>query len=67
MHIELIEDDSKISFNVKNNFDEEEPSENSGIGLKNLKDRLNLLYPNCHKLCTSSEENIYSTTLEIVK
>lgn len=67
VHIQLIEDDNKISFTVKNNYDPEESSKESGIGLKNLQDRLNLLYPNSHKLCTGSEENIYSTTLEIYK
>jgi sensor histidine kinase YesM len=67
VHVKLIEDDTKISFTVKNNYDAEDTSENEGIGLKNLKDRLNLLYPNSHKLCNSMEENIYSTTLEIIK
>ncbi|WP_420552260.1 sensor histidine kinase [Tenacibaculum aiptasiae] len=66
VHINLVEDDSKIRFIVKNNYDDES-SENNGIGLKNLKDRLNILYPNTHQLCNSIEENIYSTTLEIIK
>ena len=67
VHIKLIEDNSKISFTVKNNYDAEESSESSGIGLKNLKDRLNLIYPNKHQLCDNIEENSYSTTLEIYK
>lgn len=67
VHVKLIEDDTKISFTVKNNYDAEDTSENEGIGLKNLKDRLNLLYPNSHKLCNSMEENIYTTTLKIIK
>lgn len=67
VHVKLIEDDTKISFTVKNNYDAEDTSENQGIGLKNLKDRLNLLYPNSHKLFNSMEENIYTTTLEIIK
>ncbi|MFL0352622.1 sensor histidine kinase [Xanthomarina sp. GH4-25] len=67
VHIKIIEDNSKISFTVKNNYDAEESSENSGIGLKNLKDRLNLLYPNKYQLCDNIEENSYSTTLEIYK
>ena len=67
VHLQLIEDDNKINFTVKNSFDAEEPSRNNGIGLKNLKDRLNLIYPNRHKLFTSSDANIYSTTLEIVQ
>ncbi|MEP4534447.1 MAG: histidine kinase [Cyclobacteriaceae bacterium] len=65
VHIKLIEDESKVSFAVKNNYDADESLENKGIGLKNLKDRLNLLYPNTHKLHNSIEENIYSATLEI--
>ncbi len=67
VHVKLIEDDTKISFTVKNNYDAEDTSENEGIGLKNLKDRLNLIYPNSHKLCNSMEENSYTTTLEIIK
>lgn len=67
VHIKLIEDDTKISFTVKNNYDIEDTSENEGIGLKNLKDRLNLIYPNSHKLCNTMEKNSYSTTLEIYK
>lgn len=67
VHIKLMENDSKISFTVKNNYDADESSENKGIGLKNLKDRLNLLYPNTHKLHNNIEENSYSTTLEIFK
>ncbi len=67
VHIKLIEDDNKVSFAVKNNYDTDESLENKGIGLKNLKDRLNLLYPNTHTLHNSIEENIYSTTLEIYK
>ncbi len=67
VHIKLIEDESKVSFAVKNNYDADESLENKGIGLKNLKDRLNLLYPNTHTLHNSIEENIYSTTLEIYK
>ena len=67
VHVKLIEDDSKVSFAVKNNYDVEDTSENEGIGLKNLKYRLNLLYPDTHKLHNSIEENIYSTTLEIYK
>ncbi|MDT0551726.1 sensor histidine kinase [Urechidicola vernalis] len=67
VHIQLIEDDQKICFTAKNNFDSEESTTSNGIGLKNLKDRLDLLYPNCYKLDASSKENVYSTTLEIVK
>ena len=67
VHVELIEDDKKISFNVKNNFDEDEASMHSGIGLKNLKDRLNILYSNSHQLSHNIKDGFYSTTLELYK
>ncbi|WP_218157927.1 sensor histidine kinase [Pustulibacterium marinum] len=36
---------------------------NSGIGLENIKSRLNLLYPNTHKLTITTEENLYTVDL----
>lgn len=38
-------------------------SENSGIGLKNLKRRLELLYNNSHKLITENTGEIFTATL----
>jgi len=67
VHIKIIEDDSKISCTIKNNYDPEESSKEGGIGLNNLKDRLNLLYPNTHQLTNNIDKDIYSTTLEIYK
>jgi sensor histidine kinase YesM len=67
VHLKLIEDDDKISFTVKNNFDPNESFTSAGIGLKNLKDRLNLLYPNKHQLSNHIENDIYSATLELYK
>lgn len=67
IHVELIEEDEKISFTVKNNFHTDISSEMKGIGLKNLKDRLNILYPSTHLLTNNMEEDIYSATLEIRK
>ncbi len=67
IHINLKENDQQISFTIQNNFDGKLPSEKSGIGLKNLKDRLSLLYPGKHKLEYQIEDDIYTTTLEIYK
>ena len=77
-HILVVDDDDGIRSLVKQYLNEnkflvttadsaEDASENEGIGLKNLENRLNLLYPNTHKLCATMEENSYSTTLEIYK
>ena len=67
IHLKLIEDNNKIQFTVKNNYEAEETGKRIGIGLKNLKERLNLLYPNSHQLINNINQNIYSTTLEIYK
>jgi len=67
IHVELIEKGNKINFSVKNNFETEQSSENKGFGLKNLKDRLDLLYPNRYTLTRNIENEVYSANLEILK
>lgn len=39
--------------------------ENTGIGINNVKRRLELMYPDRHKLITTIENNIYIVKLEI--
>lgn len=39
--------------------------ENTGIGINNVKRRLELIYPDKHKLTTSEKDNYYSVHLEI--
>ncbi|SNS00477.1 GHKL domain-containing protein [Dokdonia pacifica] len=67
IHLELIENQHNILFTIRNNFDTEQFSKNEGIGLKNLKERLTLVYPNRHQLNCTIEEDIYTATLEIIK
>ena len=40
--------------------------ENTGIGINNVKRRLELMYPGKHKLSTLEKDNYYTVTLEIV-
>jgi len=52
---------NEIFFSIENNF---EKTENQfGIGLKNLKRRLELIYPNQHELTFSETENVYQAQL----
>ena len=67
IHLRLTEDDKKIRFVVKNNFDVDESSKTKGIGLENLKTRLELLYPDRHQLILKAEKDIYTAALEILK
>jgi len=53
-----------ISFQIENNFDPEEKKE-QGIGLENLKRRLELAYPKKHELAHSVNNDIYTAKLTI--
>ena len=65
--IDLYEEDNFIYFKIENNFDVIEKETTSGIGLKNLKRRLSLLYKNNHELNVEITKNTYKTTLKIAK
>ncbi len=57
----------QIELSVKNRIvnNELKKSENSGIGIANIKRRLDLLYPNTHNLFIDCGNNIYSVQLKI--
>ncbi|WP_226789097.1 sensor histidine kinase [Polaribacter porphyrae] len=63
--INLIAKNNTITFEIKNNFDVEIQSEKQGIGLKNLKRRLALKYPQKHSFKTTIKENMYTSKLEL--
>jgi LytS/YehU family sensor histidine kinase len=56
-----------IQFTVENNFDPSEIPEKPGIGLKNLRRRLELGYLNKHSLSFTSTKDIYKVELTISK
>lgn len=60
----------ELIFLIENNFDSEENTQQpkkteQGIGLQNLKRRLELLYPQKYSLEIEKKENIYSAKLKI--
>jgi two-component system sensor histidine kinase AlgZ len=63
VHINLIGGENEIIFSIENNFDPEEQAEVHGIGLENLKRRLELVYPKRHKLTHAVVNNIYKAQL----
>ena len=65
VHISIKAMDSEVFFEVENNFDITQPKEDKGIGLKNLKRRLELVYPKKHTLSFSTTENIYKAQLKL--
>lgn len=70
--INLSNKGNEIRFNVENNFDisiknEKPKNENQGLGLKNLKRRLELVYPHNHSLTIQEEKDVYKAVLVLTK
>lgn len=59
--------DDVLDFWVENRMENyiKDPK-NSGIGLTNIESRLNLLYPNTHRLTITETENNYSVHLNLI-
>ena len=56
---------SRLFFKIENQYESEEEKSPNGIGLENLKNRLELIYPKNHVLQIKKINEIYSVTLEI--
>jgi LytS/YehU family sensor histidine kinase len=66
--IQLKIQDSQLNFHVRNRYNETatwEKDKTSGIGLTNVKRRLNLLYPNIHSLQITKEDGWFSVLLKL--
>ena len=65
VHINLVAHDNEVKFEIENNFDAIHDSQESGIGLRNLKRRLELVYPKNHTLTIAKTDNTYNAKLNI--
>ena len=63
VHVSINSKNNKVFFEIENNFDTTLAKEDNGIGLKNLKRRLELVYPKKHTLSFSKTENVYKAKL----
>lgn len=58
--------ENTLQFSIKNTIlEENKPSKQKGIGLKNIKKRLQLVYPNTHQLVINQDINWYNVHLLI--
>ncbi|MFK7772293.1 MAG: sensor histidine kinase [Saprospiraceae bacterium] len=66
VHLNL-SDSGILQFICKNSFFQKSNTDSlsNGIGLKNVKKRLNLIYPNAHQLDIQNSENIFEVRLTI--
>ncbi len=65
VHINLIAKNNTIDFYIENNFDANEISKQNGIGIKNLKRRLELAYPKKHNFTFTNNNLIYKVQLQL--
>ena len=65
IHMNLEGNSQQIHFRIENNFNLEKKEDATGIGLTNLKRRLDLTYPNNYELNITAENNVYSADLKI--
>ncbi|MBB6239052.1 sensor histidine kinase YesM [Pedobacter sp. AK013] len=65
LKLSLISNHKAIVFCCENSFDPEESTGYKGIGIDNLKKRLDLLYPNRYTLHITSDGNIFKAELKL--
>jgi len=67
VYVSMTTSENNIYFEVENNFDETQLAENPGIGLKNLKRRIELVYPNKNTFSFTKDEDVYKTKLTLAR
>jgi two-component system, LytTR family, sensor kinase len=67
INIRITINSDKLKFIVENkkSFMTEPDPEHSGIGLKNIKRRLDLVYPDCHEFRIEEKDDTFSVYLEL--
>ncbi|WP_306354292.1 sensor histidine kinase [Flavobacterium sp. '19STA2R22 D10 B1'] len=60
-----IEEDSEMHFTVTNQINQNQKDISSGIGLPNVKRRLELIYPNAHQLDIAQDQKRFHIELQI--
>ena len=58
---------NEVFFDIENNFDNTITNEQGGIGMYNLKRRLELVYPKSHTLTITKTDTVYKAQLNIRK
>ena len=65
IHLSMKDIEDCLEFTIENNFDKNYKETTPGIGLNNLKERLELLYPKKHQLSIDKFESVYKLSLKI--
>jgi len=65
IHLKMQSQGKQLFFSIENSFDELASKNNKGIGLENLKKRLDYLYPNKYELIVEEKESIFKVQLNL--
>ena len=65
VHLMIRSQEKDIYFVIENSYNKPTPKTSKGIGLDNLKGRLEYLYPNRHNLITEEDESIFKAQLNL--
>ncbi|WP_298426786.1 histidine kinase [uncultured Kordia sp.] len=65
IHLNMESKDKQLFFSIENNFNEIITNDRQGIGLENLKQRLQFSYSNTHKLRIEKKATLYTVQLNI--
>ncbi len=65
LEIVLVSTRKKVTFQVKNHINQQLKDSGHGIGLANVKRRLEILFPSSHSFHISKDEMLYSVHLDI--
>jgi len=65
LHVDILQNKKELIFSCKNSVDKYVEKSNPGIGLENLKRRLELAYPNQHALEINNSETDYTAILKL--
>ncbi len=65
LHLSLEEKNGQLIFKCDNSIEDSNHQDKPGLGLKNLKRRLALIYPNAHTLDIEKSKGNYKATLRI--
>ncbi|MFK7782226.1 sensor histidine kinase [Psychroserpens sp.] len=65
VHISIFQKEHMVTFEVNNNFDSK-PEMSRGLGLKNLRKRLEYLYPKRHTLFLEKDKSIYRAKITLL-
>jgi len=66
IHIEIsTTDDNQLLFHCRNSRHKENPAEKGGVGLANVKKRLNLIYQDNYSLIIDEQPTVYDVKTQI--